>query len=291
MPFPSVFRISPLLAFCSPSHCWLACLSPASCSTFCRGTGDTWSHLAGTVLPSMSPIRYGYALVLAAGSSSSGRYRLADSDARFSGRRVFEWALVLPLAMPAYVLAYVYTDPAVRRAAADSAARNVRLAKGTTGSRMYARLAVRSRCSSRALSVCFMIARTAFMERASGMLEAARTLGVGPWASFFRVSLPLARPAVAAGAALALMETLADYGTVSYFAVQTFTTGIYRAWFALGDRIAAAQLAAALLGFVILLLVLERLSRGRARFHNTTGRQLAASPAGDWRVGWVWRLH
>ena len=136
----------------------------------------------------------------------------------------------------------------------------------------------------------YMIARTAFMERASGMLEAARTLGVGPWASFFRVSLPLARPAVAAGAALALMETLADYGTVSYFAVQTFTTGIYRAWFALGDRIAAAQLAAALLGFVILLLVLERLSRGRARFHNTTGRNRPL-PAGDWRVGRVWRPH
>jgi len=118
----------------------------------------------------------------------------------------------------------------------------------------------------------YMLARTAFIERASGMLEAARTLGQGAWRSFFRVSLPLARPAVAAGATLALMETLADYGTVSYFGVQTFTTGIYRAWFSLGDRIAAAQLAAALLGFVVLLLALERISRGRARFHNTTGR-------------------
>ena len=68
------------------------------------------------------------------------------------------------------------------------------------------------------------------------------------------------------------METLADYGTVAYFAVQTFTTGIYRAWFSLGDRVAAAQLSAALLGFVVLVLLLERVSRGRARFHNTTGR-------------------
>jgi iron(III) transport system permease protein len=100
----------------------------------------------------------------------------------------------------------------------------------------------------------YLLTRTAFIERASGMLEASRTLGLGPWRGFFRVSLPLARPAVAAGAALALMETLADYGTVSYFGVQTFTTGIYRAWFSLGDRIAAAQLAAALLGFVMLLL-------------------------------------
>jgi iron(III) transport system permease protein len=104
------------------------------------------------------------------------------------------------------------------------------------------------------------------------MLEAGRSLGLGPWGSFFRISLPLARPAVVTGAALALMETLADYGTVAYFAVQTFTTGIYRAWFSLGDRIAAAQLSAALLGFVVLVLLLERMSRGRARFHNTTGR-------------------
>ncbi len=104
------------------------------------------------------------------------------------------------------------------------------------------------------------------------MLEAARTLGMGSWRAFFSVSLPLARPAIVAGIALALMETLADYGTVAYFAVNTFTTGIYRAWFSLGDRVAAAQLAAMLLGFVLFLLMAERMSRGRARYNNTTGR-------------------
>ena len=104
------------------------------------------------------------------------------------------------------------------------------------------------------------------------MLEAARTLGMGPWRAFFAVSLPLARPAIVAGVALALMETLADYGTVAYFAVNTFTTGIYRAWFSLGDRVAAAQLAAMLLSFVLFLLMAERISRGRARYNNTTGR-------------------
>jgi iron(III) transport system permease protein len=87
------------------------------------------------------------------------------------------------------------------------------------------------------------------------------------------VSLPLARPAIVAGTALALMETLADYGTVAYFAVNTFTTGIYRAWFSLGDRVAAAQLAAMLLSFVLFLLMAERISRGRARYGNTTGRR------------------
>jgi iron(III) transport system permease protein len=119
----------------------------------------------------------------------------------------------------------------------------------------------------------YLVTRTAFLERASGMLEAARTLGMGPWRAFFAVSLPLARPALVAGIALALMETLADYGTVAYFAVNTFTTGIYRAWFSLGDRVAAAQLAAMLLSFVLLLLMAERISRGRARYDNTTGRK------------------
>jgi ABC-type Fe3+ transport system permease subunit len=107
------------------------------------------------------------------------------------------------------------------------------------------------------------------------MIEAARALGLSPWQGFWRISIPLARPAIAAGMALALMETLADYGTVAYFAVQTFTTGIYRAWFSLGDRIAAAQLSAALLGFVALLILLERISRGRARYHDSSGRRRA----------------
>jgi iron(III) transport system permease protein len=127
-----------------------------------------------------------------------------------------------------------------------------------------------------------------FLERASGMLEAARTLGTGPWRAFFTVSLPLARPAIAAGVALALMETLADYGTVAYFAVNTFTTGIYRAWFSLGDRVAAAQLAAMLLGFVLFLLMAERMSRGRARYNNTTGRNrpMAGAHCAAWPPGW-----
>jgi iron(III) transport system permease protein len=105
------------------------------------------------------------------------------------------------------------------------------------------------------------------------MIEAGRSLGYGPWRSFFRLALPLARPGIAAGVALALMETLADFGTVAYFALPTFTTGIYRAWLSLGDRAAAAQLAAALLGFVALVLLAERLSRGRARFDDRSLRR------------------
>jgi iron(III) transport system permease protein len=111
----------------------------------------------------------------------------------------------------------------------------------------------------------YLLARTAFVERPAALVEAARTLGLDRRAAFWRVELPLARPAIAGGVALALMETLADYGTVAYFAVDTFTTGIYRAWFTLGDRVAAAQLATLLLGFVLLALALERFSRRLAR--------------------------
>jgi iron(III) transport system permease protein len=129
----------------------------------------------------------------------------------------------------------------------------------------------------------YLLTRTAFLERSAAMHEAARTLGASPWRIFWRVSLPLARPAIAAGAALALMEALADYGTVAYFGIPTFTTGIFRTWYSLGDRVAAAQLASLLVGFVLLLLWLERASRRRAKFDG--GRPHAAAPRTR-LVGW-----
>ncbi|MBK7424916.1 MAG: iron ABC transporter permease [Propionivibrio sp.] len=244
-------------------------------NVFSGGTGATWQHLLATVLPEYVGntlwLCLGVGLgVIVVGVTTAWLTTMHD----FPGRRIFQWALVLPLAVPAYVLAYVYTDFLQFAGPLQSGLRE------TFGwSRAdYWFPDVRSLGGAVIMFIfvfypyVYLLARTAFIERASGMLEAARTLGIGPWRSFFRVSLPLARPAVVAGAALALMETLADYGTVSYFGVQTFTTGIYRAWFSLGDRIAAAQLAASLLGFVIVLLLIEQLSRGRAKFHNTTGR-------------------
>ena len=242
---------------------------------FVGGTSDTWSHLASTVLGDY----VGNSLWLCAGVGAGvGLVGVATAWLtamhEFPGRRLFEWALVLPLAMPAYVLAYVYTDFLQFVGPVQTFLRE------TFGWNYgdYWFPDVRTLPGAMLMFVCvlypyvYLLARTAFLERASGMLEAARTLGLGPWRAFFSVSLPLARPALVAGIALALMETLADYGTVAYFAVDTFTTGIYRAWFSLGDRVAAAQLAAMLLAFVLFLLLLERVSRGRARYHNTTGR-------------------
>jgi iron(III) transport system permease protein len=242
---------------------------------FAGGTGDTWSHLAATVLPEYVANTLWLCLgvgcgVIVVGVSTAWLVTMHE----FPGRRLFEWALVLPLAVPAYVMAYTYTDLLQFVGPLQSGLReSFGWQKGdywfpdvrTPGGAVVMFTFV-------LYPYVYLLARTAFMERASGMLEVGRSLGLGAWGSFFRISLPLARPAIAAGTALALMETLADYGTVAYFAVQTFTTGIYRAWFSLGDRAAAAQLSVALLGFVVLVLLLERMSRGRARFHNTTGR-------------------
>lgn len=242
------------------------------------GTSETWRHLLATVLPEYVTnsiwLCLGVGLGVAAmGTGAAWLVTLND----FPGRRVAEWALLLPMAMPAYVLAYTYTDFLQFVGPVQSSLReNFGWSRGD-----YWFPDVRSLGGAIVLFSCvlypyvYLLVRTAFLERAGGMIEAARALGLSPWQGFWRVSIPLARPAIAAGMALALMETLADYGTVAYFAVQTFTTGIYRAWFSLGDRVAAAQLAAALLGFVALLILLERVSRGRARYHDSSGRRRA----------------
>lgn len=252
-------------------------LSVAS-NIFVGGTGATWGHLVDTVLGEFVLNTIVLCIGVGLGVGSIGvTCAWLTTMLDFPGRRFFEWALVLPMAVPAYVMAYVYTDflqfvgpvqTALRETFGWRAGQywfpDVRTVGGAVAMFMFV-----------LYPYCYMLARAAFLERAGGMLEAGRSLGLGPWRCFFRVSLPLARPAVVAGIALALMETLADFGTVSYFGVQTFTTGIYRAWFSLGDRIAAAQLSALLLGCVVVVLTLERATRGRARFHNTSRHQAA----------------
>ena len=285
-------RLNPLLAI-SAAVAALVGLPVASVLTniLSGGTSATWSHLAATVLPDYVANTLVLCLAVALGVIVVGvatAWLTAMHD--FPGRRVFEWALVLPMAMPAYVLAYVYTDFLQFVGPLQSLLREF----FGWSKADYWFPEVRSLAGAVTMFVfvlypyVYLLTRTTFSERASGMLEASRSLGFGPWRSFFRLSLPLARPAIVAGATLALMETLADYGTVSYFGVQTFTTGIYRAWFSLGDRIAAAQLAAALLAFVIVLLLIEYASRGRSRFHNTSGRRrsIARQRLPGWR-GWL----
>lgn len=239
--------------------------------------GDAWAHLASTVLPEYIANTVWLMLGVGIGVSVIGvATAWLTTMCRFPGRGFFEWALILPLAVPAYVMAYAYTDFLQFSGPVQGW---LRAAFGW-GPREYWFPDVRS-IGGAALIFSFvfypyvyLLARAAFLEQAAGMVEAGRSLGYGPWRSIFRLALPLARPGIAAGVALALMETLADFGTVAYFALPTFTTGIYRTWLSLGDRIAASQLAAVLLGFVTLVLLAERLSRGRARFDNRSSRRL-----------------
>ncbi len=190
--------------------------------------------------------------------------------------------------MPAYVMAYAYTDWLDYAGPVQSA---LRRAFGWSRDD-YWFPDVRSLGGAAAMFIAvlypyvYLLARTAFLERPASLIEAARTMGLDARRAFWRVDLPLARPAVAGGIALALMETLADYGTVAYFAVDTFTTGIYRAWFSLGDRVAAAQLSAALLAFVIGAVLLERWSRGAARVAGGSRQRSSKVPAQPVLTGW-----
>ena len=238
--------------------------------------GEVWRHLAATVLPSYIANSLWLILGVGVGVTVGGTAAAwLVTMCRFPGRAVFEWALVLPMAMPSYVVAYAYTGFLDYAGPVQS---TLRAAFGWNSAREYWFPEVRSLEGAIAVMVMvfypyvYLLARAAFLEQSVCVLEAARTLGRGPWRAFLTVAVPLARPAIVGGAALALMETLNDFGTVQYFAVDTFTTGIYRTWTGLGEPRAAAQLGAVLMLFVLAVLILERASRGGARFHHTTGR-------------------
>lgn len=187
----------------------------------------------------------------------------------FPGRRWFEWALLLPLAMPAYVLAYVYTDFLQFSGPLQSALRS---ALGVEGGLWPD---VRSLPGAIVLFVLalypyvYLLVRTSLAERGIHLMEAARLLGAGFWRRVREIALPLSRPALVAGVALALMETLADYGVGAYFGLTTLSTGVFKAWIVMNDRVAAAQIAAVLLIMVAALLLAERRARSTLRFAAT----------------------
>jgi iron(III) transport system permease protein len=237
-------------------------------------------EMAGTVLPQYAItsvalcvlVGLGVALL---GSATACAVTLFD----FKGRKTLEWALLLPIAMPAYVVAYAYTDFLQFAGPAQNAIRATFNLQGRVLPE------VRSLGGAALVFVCtlypyvYLLARTALSERATHLMEAARLLGAPLRRRIKTVALPLARPAIAAGTALALMETLADFGVSSYFGVQSFSAGIYKAWLSMDNRIAAAQLAALLLVFVAVLLKLERHSRQRLRFAATKGARAGSAEA------------
>jgi len=200
---------------------------------------------------------------------------------RFPGVGILQWALLLPLVMPTYIIGYAYADLMAFAGPLQSGLR------GTTG---WTRTDYWFPDLGSAAGVAFLFtlvlypyvylaARAAFLTQSQALLEASRILGNGPWRTFLRIGLPLARPAIAAGAALALLETLADFGTVQYYGVHTFTTAIYRTWYGMGNREGAAQISFVLIAIAIGLILLERHSRGRARFAIASNLRHRSEPA------------
>jgi iron(III) transport system permease protein len=250
-----------------------------------------WQHLASTVLG----IYIGNSLMLMVGVGI-GTIAIGVSTAwlvtlcEFPGRRLFEPLLLLPLAAPAYILAYTYTDLLEYSGPIQS---QLRSWFGWESAQDYWFPSVRSIGGAIVMLTLvlypyvYLLARSAFLTQSSRLLEASRNLGCSPWQSFWRIALPLARPAIVAGLSLALMETLNDFGTVEFFSVPTFTTGIYRTWFGMGERLAASQLAILLLLFIFGLIVLERISRQQQRYYQNAGQGRAVSRylLSGWRSG------
>lgn len=240
---------------------------------------DIWRHLVSTVLPDYIITTFLLMVGVGAGTLLIGiGTAWLVTMCRFPGRRLFEWALLLPMAVPAYVIAYVYTDLLEYAGPLQGALREF---FGWATKRDYWFPEIRSLGGAIWMMILvlypyvYLLSRAAFLEQSTCVLEVSRTLGRGPWRSFYSVALPLARPSIVIGVSLVLMETLNDFGTVDFFAVPTFTLGIFDVWMNMNNLAGAAQLASLLLFFVITLVVLERFARRRQRFHHTTAKYKA----------------
>ncbi|ABL98875.1 iron ABC transporter permease [Shewanella amazonensis] len=252
--------------------------------------GEVFAHLADTVLPTY--ILNTLLLMLGVGLLSAllaipAAWLVARCEV--PGRRFFQWALLLPLAMPAYVVAYVYTDlldypGPIQRA--------VRALLGIDAGADYWFPDIRSLGGATLILAfvlfpyIFLLARTAFMEQSLSLLQASRLMGASERESFWRLALPMARPAIAAGVALVAMETAADFATVSYFAVPTLTTAVYDTWLGYGSLASASKLSMIILVAVFLLIWLERFARRRQQLFQ---RQALTGQIPRLRLGrWRW---
>ena len=245
---------------------------------------DIWQHLIATglgrLLKNTFVLMFGVGLVvMVIGVSLAWLTAVCE----FPGRRWLDWALVLPLAVPTYVVAFValglmnYSGPVLtlwrELFGHDAWYPDIRSSLGVV-------LVM----SAVLYPYVYMLARSAFLQQGRTLTDAARSLGLSPWASFIQVVLPMARPAIVAGMALALMEALADFGAVAVFNYDTFTTAIYKSWLGFFNLQAAAQLASLLLLFVAVALVLEQQARGRGRTHQTAPKTHDRIHLRGWRA-------
>ncbi|MEP0707637.1 MAG: iron ABC transporter permease [Parvibaculum sp.] len=241
---------------------------------------ENWAHLGSTVLPGyiLNTLKLMALVAIMTAMIGVGTAWLTVTST-FPGRAILSWALVLPLATPGYIVAYVYTDLLSFAGPVQSALRGV--TGWHTGDYYFP--PVRSLPGAAIMlslvlyPYVYLLARATFQRQSAALFDAARNLGAKPWRAFLRVALPCARPAIAGGLALVLMETISDFGVVDYFAVQTLTTGIFRTWFSLGDPVSAAQIAAWLFIFAIALVFAEMASR-RGRVANPLARDMPSRP-------------
>lgn len=240
-----------------------------------------FSHLRATVLPEF--VWNSISLTFAVGALSLFfGYTCAwlITFCNFPGKTFFRWALILPLAFPAYILAYLYTDWLQFSGPVQNFIRQI----GNFGKEDYWFPQIRSWggavfiMSLAFYPYIYLLIRTNFLRQSSAALEVSRTLGIGPWNTFLKITLPLSRPALVAGFTLVAMETLADFGAVAYFGIPTLTTGIYRAWTSLNDSNTAAQLSGFLLLIIFVLIIAEYLNRNTRRFQTTEKQVRYPSP-------------
>ncbi len=246
-------------------------------------TDNIWPHLLSTTLPryvvntGLMMLGTG-ALTAVVGTATAWLVVMY----RFPGRRWLQWALLMPLAVPAYVGAYALVDFLDYAGPVQTALRST---FGWATSRDYWFPQIRTRgaailvIGAALYPYVYLLARAAFREQGGAGYEVARALGAGPFARFWRVGLPLARPAIAAGVAVVMMETVNDFGTVDYFAVQTLTTGIFSVWRQGGNLGGAAQLACVILSVIVILVGLEKTSRCRSRFATSARNVRPVTPA------------
>ena len=259
-------------------------------------TENIWPHLLSTVLPRY----FTTTLVMMAGvgiltaAVGTGAAWLVTMY-RFAGRGWLVHALLFPLALPAYVGAYALVDFLDYSGPLQT---GLRATFGWQDARDYWFPEIRSTwaavlvLSAALYPYVYLLTRQALREQSGGVYEVARALGTGGWGLFWRLGLPLARPAIAAGVALALMETVADFGTVAHFGVQTLTTGVFSTWLNGGNAGGAAQIAGVIMMLIFLLVAMERISRRNARFHRPArhARPIEPQTLTGWRAALAFGL-
>lgn len=229
--------------------------------------GEIWAHLGSTVLPSIISNTLILIVGVAIGTSILGvSLAWLTTVCEFPGRKFLDWALMMPFALPTYVLAFVFLGVMDFSGPVQAFIRELFGLPPTWLFEVRNGFGIVTVMTLVLYPYVYMLTRVAFLGQGQSVFEAARALGLNAWQAFFKVSIPMARPGIIAGLSLALMEALADFGAVAVFNFDTFTTAIYKSWFGFFDLASAAQLASMLLGLVLFALVIERHYRFKARY-------------------------